>query len=144
MSVRICVVCGEALPAWARVDKTTCGPACRSRFCRTREATSNAFATSLGATTARSDRQEGREPVRSQTGPLAASGEADQGAFDPVMESGTGQRLRHSDSLVLVLARYVEALHARYPEGPDQMRRESLDARANIRRMRKNTKGRAA
>jgi hypothetical protein len=40
------------------------------------------------------------------------------------------------DQLVLVLARFVQALHDRYPEGPDQMHREALDARANIRRMR--------
>ena len=42
------------------------------------------------------------------------------------------------DPLIAALARYVEALHARYPEGPDQMRAESLDARGNMRRMRKN------
>ena len=30
------------------------------------------------------------------------------------------------DSLVAALARYVEALHRRYPDGPDQMRRERL------------------
>jgi homoserine kinase len=48
------------------------------------------------------------------------------------------------DSLVLALVRYVEALHQRYPDGPDQMRKESLDARANMPRMCKNTGGRAA
>jgi hypothetical protein len=48
------------------------------------------------------------------------------------------------DPLIAALARYVEALHARYPEGVDQMRRENLDARANMRRMRKNGNGRAA
>ena len=30
----------------------------------------------------------------------------------------SGQR----DPLIAALARYVEALHARYPDGPDQMR----------------------
>ena len=30
------------------------------------------------------------------------------------------------DPLVAALARYVEALHRRYPEGPDQMRQERL------------------
>jgi hypothetical protein len=34
--------------------------------------------------------------------------------------------------LIAALARYVEALHRRYPDGPDQMRREGLDGRANI------------
>ena len=48
------------------------------------------------------------------------------------------------DPLVLALARYVEALHARYPEGPDQMRAEALDGRANMPRMCKNSGGRAA
>jgi hypothetical protein len=50
----------------------------------------------------------------------------------------------HPDSLVLALARYVEALHDRYPDGPDQMRAEALDARANMPRMWKSGKGRAA
>jgi hypothetical protein len=36
------------------------------------------------------------------------------------------------DPFIVALARYVEALHRRYPEGPDQMRREGLDGRANI------------
>jgi hypothetical protein len=48
------------------------------------------------------------------------------------------------DPLIAALARYVEALHARYAEGPDQMRRESLDARGNMPRMCKNSGGRAA
>jgi hypothetical protein len=48
------------------------------------------------------------------------------------------------DPLVLALARYVEALHARYPDGPAQMRREAVDRRANMRRMRKTGSGRAA
>jgi hypothetical protein len=30
------------------------------------------------------------------------------------------------DPLVAALAHYVEALHRRYPEGPDQMRKERL------------------
>ena len=58
----------------------------------------------------------------------------------PTTAGLTGQ----CDPLIAALARYVEALHARYPEGPDQMRQEALDARGNIRRMRKNTGGRAA
>jgi hypothetical protein len=35
------------------------------------------------------------------------------------------------DSLVAALARYVEALHRRYPDGPDQMRQERLAAAPN-------------
>jgi len=48
------------------------------------------------------------------------------------------------DPLIAALARYVEALHARYPDGPDQMRREALDASGNMRRMHKSDGGRAA
>jgi hypothetical protein len=39
------------------------------------------------------------------------------------------------DPLVAALARYVEALHRRYPDGPEQLRREGLDARANVSEM---------
>jgi Site-specific recombinase XerD len=53
-------------------------------------------------------------------------------------------RVGQRDPLIAALARYVEALDRRYPDGPDQMRSEALDARANMRRMRKNTGGRAA
>ena len=48
------------------------------------------------------------------------------------------------DPLIAALARYVEALHARYPDGPDQMRKEALDARGNIPRMCKRSRGTAA
>jgi hypothetical protein len=48
--------------------------------------------------------------------------------------SGTTAALggEQRDPLIAALARYVEALHRRYPEGPEQMRREGLDGRANI------------
>jgi hypothetical protein len=49
--------------------------------------------------------------------------------------TGQVQRLAERDPLVAALARYVEALHRRYPEGPDQLRREGLDARANVSEM---------
>jgi hypothetical protein len=39
------------------------------------------------------------------------------------------------DPLVAALARYVEALHRRYPDGPDELRREGLDARAKVSEM---------
>lgn len=39
------------------------------------------------------------------------------------------------DPLVAALARYVEALHRRYPDGPEQMCREGLDARAKVSEM---------
>ena len=48
------------------------------------------------------------------------------------------------DQLVSALARYVEALHQRYPDGPAQMRLEALDSRANMPRMCKRGRGRVA
>jgi hypothetical protein len=46
----------------------------------------------------------------------------------PTVSPGTAE----SDLFIAALARYVEALHRRYPGGPEQMRREGLDGRANI------------
>lgn len=48
------------------------------------------------------------------------------------------------DPLIAALARYVEALHRRYPEGPKQMHREDLDGRANITGMHPPKKDTAA
>lgn len=41
-----------------------------------------------------------------------------------------------SDPLVAALARYIAALDRRYPGGPEQMRRERLDAERERRTMR--------
>jgi hypothetical protein len=49
-----------------------------------------------------------------------------------------------TDPLIAALARYVEALHRRYPEGPEQMRREGLDGRAKITGMPTPAKATAA
>ena len=46
-----------------------------------------------------------------------------------------GQPPVERDPLIVALARYVEALHRRYPGGPDQLRREGLDARAKVSEM---------
>ena len=48
------------------------------------------------------------------------------------MSASSGSASTQSDPLIPALARYVEALHRRYPDGPEQMRREGLDGRANI------------
>lgn len=45
--------------------------------------------------------------------------------------TGQAQPPPERDPLVVALARYVEALHCRYPDGPDQMRRERLPAAPN-------------
>jgi hypothetical protein len=80
-------------------------------------------------------------------------------APDPAREvravrAGTGQARTASttisnggeprDPFIAALARYVEALHRRYPESPAQMRREALDGRANITAMHPPTKDTAA
>ena len=54
------------------------------------------------------------------------------------MTGGAAPHTIGSDPLVAALARYVEALHRRYPDGPEQMPREGLDSRArraNITRL---------
>jgi hypothetical protein len=48
------------------------------------------------------------------------------------------------DPLVAALVRYVEALHRRYPDGPDQLRRERLDGRAKVSGMDRRSKDPAA
>ena len=61
--------------------------------------------------------------------------------------SGMSEQARRpveGDPLVAALARYVEALHRRYPDGPDQMRREGLDGRATITGMQPRKKDTAA
>ncbi len=52
--------------------------------------------------------------------------------------------VRSRDPLTAALARYVEALDGRYPDGPGQMVREALDARANMPPMLIRTKGKVA
>ena len=48
------------------------------------------------------------------------------------------------DPLVAALARYVEALHRRYPDGPGQLRGEGLDGRAKVSGMARIEKDPAA
>jgi hypothetical protein len=58
--------------------------------------------------------------------------------------SGEVRRQHERDPLVAALARYVEALHRRYPDGPEQMRRERLDGRAKVSGMSRLEKDPAA
>ena len=51
------------------------------------------------------------------------------------MSASSGSPSPQSDPLIAALARYVEALHRRYPDGPEQLRREGLDARAKVSQM---------
>ena len=60
------------------------------------------------------------------------------------MSASSGSASTQSDPLIAALARYVEALHRRYPEGPEQLRREGLDGRATITRMHPSKKDTAA
>jgi len=60
------------------------------------------------------------------------------------MSASSGSPSNQPDQLIRALARYVEALHRRYPDGPDELRREGLDARAKVSRMVRIRKGTAA
>ena len=51
------------------------------------------------------------------------------------MSTSVGSSGTQRDPLIAALARYVEALHRRYPDGPDQLRREGLDGRAKVSQM---------
>ena len=85
MTARTCAVCGQALPSWARADKTTCGPACRSRLSRTRKVACNTFATPLEAVAPPSGAVEGREPLRAPIAPPGACAKADRRSTNPVV-----------------------------------------------------------
>jgi hypothetical protein len=65
-------------------------------------------------------------------------------AVDPDASAGGVHGPGGTDRLVVALARYVEALHRRYPDGPDQMRQEGLDGRAKITGMHPPKKDTAA
>jgi predicted nucleic acid-binding Zn ribbon protein len=103
MSPRTCVVCREPLPSWARVDKTTCGPACRSRLSRARKASCNTFVTPLRAVAPRLGVAEGREPIGGQIAPPGASG----------MAGPRPANLVYPDRLVRVLAEGLRSIEER-------------------------------
>jgi len=58
--------------------------------------------------------------------------------------TGQAQPPAERDPLIAALARYVEALHRRYPDGPEQLRREGLDGRAKVSQMARIAKDPAA
>jgi hypothetical protein len=58
--------------------------------------------------------------------------------------SEQARRPIEGDLLIAALARYVVALHRRYPDGPDQMRREGLDGSAKVSGMARMQKDPAA
>lgn len=58
--------------------------------------------------------------------------------------TGQAQPPVERDPLVAALARYVEALHRRYPDGPHELRREGLDGRAKVSGMARIEKDPAA
>jgi hypothetical protein len=76
-----------------------------------------------------------RDFVLEIDGNYGTSGDAD---FIPIVgltEIVSIQLPVELDPLIRALARYVEALHRRYPGGPDELRREGLDARAKVSQM---------
>jgi hypothetical protein len=101
MTARGCLACGSEIPSWARVDKTTCNAACRTRLSRMRTAPCNTFVTPSGPVAPRSGGQASREPPRVPIGAPGASGEPSRRPTNPVI-------------LALVVAlRDVEARRAR-------------------------------
>ena len=130
MTAKVCIVCGQDLPPWARVDKTTCGPACRSRLSRTRKVPCNTFATPLRAVAPRSGGGEGREPLRGQIAPLAAPHDAGPvPRFPTVTESGMGHRPTntvHPDRLVRVLAEGLRSIEERRAREQTERRNRAI------------------
>lgn len=63
MTSKVCAACGELLPLSARVDKTTCGPACRTRLYRQRKAARDGFVTPWRAVAPRSGGGNTKEPT---------------------------------------------------------------------------------
>jgi predicted nucleic acid-binding Zn ribbon protein len=125
MSARTCVVCGQDITSWARVDKTTCGPACRSRLSRSRKASCNTFATPLSAMAPRSGGGEGGEPVRGPIAPPGASREPGRAAaLSIVSGSGAGSRpsgVVYPDRLVRVLAEGLRTIEERRARGQTEL-----------------------
>ncbi len=69
MNTGHCLACGEPLVGWARVDRKTCGYACRSRLYRTRKAARlAASATPTAAATPRSAPRWTNGPPRPGSG----------------------------------------------------------------------------
>jgi hypothetical protein len=60
------------------------------------------------------------------------------------MSASSGSPSTQPDPLIRALARYVEALHRRYPDGPSELRRGGLDGRAKVSRMSRIRKDPAA
>jgi hypothetical protein len=117
MTAKVCIVCGQDLPPWARVDKTTCGPACRSRLSRTRKVPCNTFATPLRAVAPRSGGLASKEPVWSQAGPLAASREAAPRSPCPSGRQSTGQGPRPTNPVILALVVALRDVEQRRSRG---------------------------
>jgi hypothetical protein len=113
------LTCGEPLLSSARMDKTTCGPRCRTRLCRTREATRNTSVTRSDATTPRSDGWANARPPGGQTWPIGASLQALPAvplAMSPRSKIGSGppQAPRvYPDRLARVLAEGLLAIEER-------------------------------
>ena len=117
MSARVCLACGEPLPSWSRVDKTTCNPGCRTRLCRMRKAASNTSVTRSGAAEPRSGGQANEVPPAGQTGPFGASGEVvPAGPLPMFPKSGTSPHSTNTvypDRLVRVLAEGLRSIEER-------------------------------
>ncbi len=80
MTARACSHCGEPIEPKARIDKTTCSPACRTRQYRKRLNVRDGSVTPSGSVTARSDAPTGKETLGVLNGAAGVSCKADHAA----------------------------------------------------------------
>jgi hypothetical protein len=130
MTARVCPACGSEIPSWARVDKTTCNAACRTRLSRTRTAPCNTFVTPSGPVAARSGGGEGGEPARVPIAPSGASGAPAPVAMLSVI-SGSGGRSHPStvvypDRLIRVLAEGLRTIEERRAREQTESRNRAI------------------
>lgn len=80
MTARACSHCGEPIAPKARIDRTTCSPACRTRQYRKRLNARDGSVTPSGSVAARSDAPTGKEALGILNGAAGVSCEADRAA----------------------------------------------------------------
>jgi hypothetical protein len=91
MKVRRCRCCKEPLPSWARIDKLTCSPACRTRLYRQRKDARDTFVTPCRPQAPRPGEEWSIEPVRNWDAVPEALSHSGQLALWLATERGTGR-----------------------------------------------------
>ena len=76
--------------------------------------------------------------MRAQAAPPEALARPETARFDTTVtetDRSSAHQRAAADPFVAALAHYVEALHRRYPDGPNELRRAGLDSRAKVSQM---------